>query len=185
MFATCGRLVVWSPSYANVYCDATVAKRWRLWGSKTFWKKASTYFANRLEAFETAWLMCVNAKRKQVFKHGATKMTNDNNQTNEKILGDTFRTQDPQQQAQENRGTEMHIGRVHLVTDLADGQRAYPEPDHSYQVQSEDDPSLDTTVEYVERRGDRLIARGHNGQYYAVSGFDRFELKKIRNWLRR
>ena len=112
-------------------------------------------------------------------------MTNDNNQTNEKILGDTFRTLDPQQQAQENRGTEMHIGRVHLVTDLADGQRAYPEPDHSYQVQSEDDPSLDTTVEYVERRGDRLIARGHNGQYYAVSGFDRFELKKIRNWLRR
>ena len=79
----------------------------------------------------------------------------------------------------------MHIGQIHLVTDLADGQRAYPERDHSYQVQSEDDPSLDTTVEYVERRGDRLIARGHNGEHYAVSGFDRFELKKIRNWLRR
>jgi len=79
----------------------------------------------------------------------------------------------------------MHIGQIHLVTDLADGQRAYPERDHSYRVQSEDDPSLDTTVEYVERRGDRLIARGYNGQDYAVSGFDRFELKTIRNWLRR
>ncbi len=79
----------------------------------------------------------------------------------------------------------MYIGQIHLVTDLADGQRAYCERDHSYHVQSEDDPSLDTTVEYVERRGDRLIARGHNGQDYAVSGFDRFELKTIRNWLRR
>jgi hypothetical protein len=35
---------------------------------------------------------------------------------------------------------DMHIGQIHLVTDLADGQRAYPERDHSYQVQSEDDP---------------------------------------------
>ncbi len=79
----------------------------------------------------------------------------------------------------------MHIGQLHLVTDLADGERAYPEADHSYQVQSEDDPSLDTTIEYVERSGNRLIARGRNGQDYAVSGFDRFELKKVRNWLRR
>ena len=57
------------------------------------------------------------------------------------------------------READMHIGQIHLVTDLADGQRAYPERDHSYQVQSEDDPSLDTTVEYVERRGDRLQPR--------------------------
>jgi len=79
----------------------------------------------------------------------------------------------------------MHIGQIHLVTDLADGQLAYPEPDHTCQVQSQDDPSLDTTIEYVERRGDRLIARGPNGQDYAVSGFDRYELKTIRKWLRR
>ena len=79
----------------------------------------------------------------------------------------------------------MHIGEIHLVTDLTDGQRVYPDADHSYQIQSEDDPSLDTTVQYVERRGDRLIARGQNGEYYAVSGFDRFELKTIRKWLRR
>ncbi|MFN7629248.1 MAG: hypothetical protein ACK5PZ_20680 [Pirellula sp.] len=79
----------------------------------------------------------------------------------------------------------MHIGQILLVTDLADGQKAYPDPDHSYQVQSEDDPSLDTMVAYVERRGDRLIARGHNGHDYAVSGFDRYELRKVRNWLRR
>jgi hypothetical protein len=79
----------------------------------------------------------------------------------------------------------MHIGQILLVTDLADGQRAYPEPDYGYQLQSQDDPSMDTTVEYVERRGDRLIARGHNGQDYAVSGFDRYELKTIRKWLQR
>ena len=79
----------------------------------------------------------------------------------------------------------MHIGQIHLVSDLTDGQRVYPDADHSYQIQSEDDPSLDTTVEYVERRGDRLIARGNNGQAYAVSGLGRYELKTIRNWLRR
>lgn len=79
----------------------------------------------------------------------------------------------------------MHIGQIHLVTDLTDGQRVYPDRDHSYQVQSEDDPSLDTTIEYVERRGDRLIARGRNGQDYLVSGLGRYELKTIRNWLRR
>lgn len=80
---------------------------------------------------------------------------------------------------------DMHIGQLRLVTDLADGERAYPEPDHSYEVQSIDDSSLDTTIAYVERRGNRLIARGHNGRDYAVSGFDGFEMKKIRNWLRR
>jgi hypothetical protein len=79
----------------------------------------------------------------------------------------------------------MHIGQIHFVTDLTDGQRVYPDADHSYQIQSEDDPSLDTTVEYVQRRGDRLIARGHNGQDYAVSGLGRYQLKTIRNWLRR
>lgn len=79
----------------------------------------------------------------------------------------------------------MNIGQIHLVTDLTDGQRVYPDPDHSYQVQSEDDPSLDTTIEYVERRGDRLIARGRNGHDYLVSGLGKYELKTIRNWLRR
>ena len=79
----------------------------------------------------------------------------------------------------------MHIGQIHLVNDLTDGQRVYPDADHSYQIQSEDDPSLDTTVAYVERRGDRLIARGLNGQDYAVSGLGKYELKTIRNWLRR
>ena len=79
----------------------------------------------------------------------------------------------------------MHIGQIHLVSDLTDGQRVYPDADHSYLIQSEDAPSLDTTVQYVERRGDRLIARGNNGQAYAVSGLGRYELKTIRNWLRR
>ena len=79
----------------------------------------------------------------------------------------------------------MHIGQIHLVSDLTDGQRVYPDADHSYLIQSEDDPSLDTTVQYVERRGDRLIARGRNGQDYAVSGLGKYELKTIRNWLRR
>ena len=79
----------------------------------------------------------------------------------------------------------MHIGQIHLVSDLTDGQRVFPDADHSYLIQSEDDPSPDTTVQYVERRGDRLIARGNNGQDYAVSGLGRYELKTIRNWLRR
>ncbi len=79
----------------------------------------------------------------------------------------------------------MHIGQIHLVSDLTDGQRVYPDADHSYLIQSEDDPSLDTTVQYVERRGDRLIARGNNGHDYAVSGFDLFELSWVRNSLRR
>jgi hypothetical protein len=79
----------------------------------------------------------------------------------------------------------MYIGQIHLVSDLTDGQRVFPDADHSYLIQSEDDPSLDTTVQYVERRGDRLIARGNNGQDYAVSGLGRYELKTIRNWLRR
>ena len=79
----------------------------------------------------------------------------------------------------------MFIGELRFVTDLDDGARASPEPEHSYQLQSEDDPSLDTLVDYVERRGDRLIARGVNGQDYAISGRDGFEIKTIRNWLRR
>ncbi|AMV35229.1 hypothetical protein VN12_24100 [Pirellula sp. SH-Sr6A] len=79
----------------------------------------------------------------------------------------------------------MHIGQLRLVTDLADGERAIPEPDYSYEVQSIDDSSLDTTIAYVERRGDRLIARGYNGRDYAVSGFDGFEMIKVRNWPQR
>jgi hypothetical protein len=67
---------------------------------------------------------------------------------------------------------------------LEDGERAVAESGYAYQVQSIDDPSLDTTVEFVERRGDRLIARGENGHDYAVSGFDGFELKTLRRWLR-
>ena len=78
----------------------------------------------------------------------------------------------------------MFIGQLRLVTDLADGQRALPEHGHAYQLQSEGDPSLDTLVAYVERRGDRLIARGVNGEEYAVSGSDGYELKTVRTWLR-
>ena len=72
-----------------------------------------------------------------------------------------------------------------MVTDLADGERATPEEHYSYQLQSGDDPASDTLVAYVERRGDRLIARGVNGKDYAVSGPDGLELKTILNWLRR
>jgi len=78
----------------------------------------------------------------------------------------------------------MFIGQLRVVTDLAEGERAIPERHHSYQLKSEDDPALDTLVAYVERRGDRLIARGVNGEDYAVSGPDGFEMKTIRNWLR-
>lgn len=70
----CGRFVVGWRDAPNLASDAIGAKPWRLWGTKTFFEKAWIYFWNRLEAFETAWLMCVNAKRKQVSNNGATTM---------------------------------------------------------------------------------------------------------------
>jgi len=74
----------------------------------------------------------------------------------------------------------MYIGQLHLVTDLEDGDRAYPEANVSYEIESIDDSSLNTTVAYVERRGNRLIARGYNGRDYAVSGIDGYELYAVR-----
>ena len=74
----------------------------------------------------------------------------------------------------------MYIGQLHLVTDLEDGDRAYPEANVSYEIESIDDSSLNTTVAYVERRGNRLIARGYNGRDYAVSGIDGYELYEVR-----
>lgn len=78
----------------------------------------------------------------------------------------------------------MWIGQLRRVTDLAEGEQAFPEAGLSYQLQSEDDPALDTTVVWVQRRGDRLIARGANGEDYAVSGPDGYEMQTVRNWLR-
>ena len=78
----------------------------------------------------------------------------------------------------------MWIGQLLLVTDLAEGERAYPESDVAYQLQTDGPPKIETTVEYVERRGAQLIARGTDGRDYTVSGHAEFELKTVRKWLR-
>jgi len=51
-----------------------VAKRWRLWGSKTFSKIPKHYFRTWLELSLIRLLNVVNAKRKQVSKHGEATM---------------------------------------------------------------------------------------------------------------
>lgn len=78
----------------------------------------------------------------------------------------------------------MTIEELQTVSDLQDGSRAYPGRHVAHYIQSEDDPSLDTIVEFVERRGDVLLARGRNGIDYAVSGTGRYELKTVRKWLK-
>lgn len=78
----------------------------------------------------------------------------------------------------------MIIDQLGSVHDLQPGERAYPGRHVAHHIQSEDDPSLDTIVEFVERRGDVLLARGRNGIDYAVSGTGRYELKTVRKWLK-
>jgi hypothetical protein len=78
----------------------------------------------------------------------------------------------------------MTIEELQTVSDLQDGSRAYPSRRVEHHIQSEDDPSLDTIVEFVERRGDVLLARGRNGIDYAVSGTGSYELKTVRKWLK-
>jgi hypothetical protein len=51
-----------------------VAKRRRLWGSKTFSKIPKHYFPHRLDVLPKAWELCRNAKRKPQRKHGETTM---------------------------------------------------------------------------------------------------------------
>ena len=51
-----------------------MAKRWRLWGSKTFSKIPKHYLRTWLELPLIRLLNVVNAKRKQVSKHGEATM---------------------------------------------------------------------------------------------------------------
>jgi hypothetical protein len=51
-----------------------VAKRWRLWGSKTFLQIPKHYFRTWLELSLIRLLNVVNAKRIQVSKHGEATM---------------------------------------------------------------------------------------------------------------
>jgi hypothetical protein len=51
-----------------------VAKRWRLWGSKTFFENPKHYFRGRLDVLPTPCELCVYAKRKKVSKHGEATM---------------------------------------------------------------------------------------------------------------
>lgn len=74
----------------------------------------------------------------------------------------------------------LAVGQLRNVEDLQEGQRSFPERWLVFRIESEDAPSLNTTVAYVERRGDCLFARGHNGQDYAITGVGAYTLKKTR-----
>jgi hypothetical protein len=70
----CGRFLVGGRHYPKNQSDATGAKRWRLWGSKTFFENPKHYFPHRLDVLPQAWELCRNAKRKPQRKHGETTM---------------------------------------------------------------------------------------------------------------
>ena len=70
----------------------------------------------------------------------------------------------------------MNIGELRRVTDLAEGERVIPEPGIVYGLRSIDNISVETHVEFVVRRGERLIARGKCGNDFPVSGSRAFVL---------
>ncbi len=60
---------------------------------------------------------------------------------------------------------------VRLVTDLAEGETAPPEPDMGYELRSLACDNFETgLVEYVVRRGDAIFARTTAGDEFAVTG---------------
>ena len=70
----------------------------------------------------------------------------------------------------------MMIGEIQRVTDLAENERAFPEPDLDYGLRSMDNTVVDTTVKFVVRRRDQLIAKGSGGEDFPVSGVGAFVL---------
>jgi hypothetical protein len=68
----------------------------------------------------------------------------------------------------------MVIGEIHRVTDLDENERAFPDRGTAYGLRSIDNIAVDTDVNFVMRRGDRLIARGFNGDDFPVSGAGAF-----------
>lgn len=70
----------------------------------------------------------------------------------------------------------MHIGELQRVTDLTDGERAIPEQGLTYGLRSIDNTVVETHVEFVVRRDQRLFARGNCGNEFPVSGTGAFVL---------
>lgn len=68
----------------------------------------------------------------------------------------------------------MLIGQIDRVTDLNENEQAFPEKGIVYGLRPIDKDDFNTDVEFVVRRGDRLIARGFNGEDFPVSGRDAF-----------
>ena len=64
----------------------------------------------------------------------------------------------------------MMIGDIQRVTDLDENECAFPENGIVYGLRAVDNNDVNTNVEFVLRRGDRLIARGFNGEDFPVSG---------------
>lgn len=64
----------------------------------------------------------------------------------------------------------MNIGEIQHVTDLAEGEHALPEHGAAYGLRSIDNIAVETHVECVVRRNQRLIARGSCGNEFPVSG---------------
>ena len=70
----------------------------------------------------------------------------------------------------------MNIGEIQCVTDLAEGERAMPDHGIVYGLRSIDDNVVETHVEFVVRRDQRLFARGNCGNEFPVSGPGAFVL---------
>ena len=60
---------------------------------------------------------------------------------------------------------------VRQVTDLAEGEKAAPEPDMGYELRSTTRDNFEAgVVEYVVRRGYAIFARTTAGKKFAVTG---------------
>jgi hypothetical protein len=70
----------------------------------------------------------------------------------------------------------MHIGELQNVTDLAEGEHATAESGMAYRLRSIDHQDMNTHVEFVVRRDQRLFARGTCGNEFPVSGPGAFVL---------
>ncbi len=64
----------------------------------------------------------------------------------------------------------MVIGDIQRVADLEVDEKAFPETGIVYGLRTIDNNHIDTDVKFIVRRGNRLIARGMNGEDFPVSG---------------
>ena len=64
----------------------------------------------------------------------------------------------------------MNIGELRRVMDLAEGERVMPEHGIVYGLRSIDNEDMQTHVEFVVRRDQRLLAKGTCGNEFPVSG---------------